>query len=752
MLFFGRKKKKTCVVTKRTPDDVPFVIPYISYSEVEDNDPAKARFASPMHGTNNKDELVMKGVTRADTSKYDAFRANPINKDDEYKEFVKVPSKKPIYPNETVEEKPSEDNKPQEDVKIEPEKKENIDVQPNNLYGKDEIDETPPSNTSTSTRVILEPIEDDEEMDEDSDDTPTLFTYDEEDTKDADPTLTNDIFNTPYEKETNKKTPEYDNVFEEDDETPFENTKDEFESFADNTHENIQENDEEEFDENAMAGDSGYTFQELAIINSGHKSPSFKGYKLPPLSILNEPKNDEEIDSSWINGNIDKINETLKGFRIDGQVVEYTQGPTFTRYAIMLGLGVSGSRVSSIQTDLQRALESTSIRIENPIPGKAYIGIEVPNKKRKTVLIKELLNRKEFLDSKDDPLKVPVGLDVEGNCKYISINKLPHALVAGASGSGKSVFLNAVITSLLFKNTPEELRFFFIDPKQVDLQAYSKIPHLLAPVVSNVKDGIASLKWLNQEMERRFSVFRTVGCSNIFFYKKLCSENKHIRNMPFIVAVIDECGDFLMGGGNEAVTLLTKLIQLCRAAGIYIFLSTQKPVAKIFPTSVKSNAPGRFAFKVTSQTDSFVILDEGGAESLLGNGDMIFQFNSLSSRYQAAYIDDMEIKTITKYVSSQCDQDFFFTIEDLERKNNDRGGHQIDDLFYDIARFVVDEQKCSNNQICKRFGVGFNRGSDIIEALEYYNIVGKGERTKPREILVSREELEIILDRIKHAR
>lgn len=731
----GKKKKKNYVVTKRTPDDVPFVIPHISMSEDLDEQSQNSRFASPMHGKNNKDDLVFRNSS-TDISAYDAFRETPLNRDNEYSEFPKVASKKPVNLVKEEEKTPVVEESKEETVSVTEEVSSSTRVVVEPIIEKDE-------------EISFEPIEDNDENEE----APSIFTYDEEDTKEPDPTLINDLFNSPYEKEETKRE-SFESSFEEDteeeidEETPTEEPNKPVQKELDL---GIQE-DEDAFDENAMAGDSGFTFAELAIINSGHKSPSYASYKLPPLSILEQPKKDEAIDSSWINGNIEKINASLKGFRIDGQVVEYTLGPTFTRYAIMLGPGVSGSRINSIQTDLQRALESTSIRIENPIPGKPYVGIEVPNKKRKTVLIRELLDRQEFLESADDPLKVPVGLDVEGNCRFISINKLPHALVAGASGSGKSVFLNAIITSLLFKNSPDELRFFFIDPKQVDLQAYSKIPHLLAPIVSDVKGGIASLKWLNQEMDRRFSVFRTVGCSNIFFYKKLCKENKHLRNMPFIIAVIDECGDFLMGGGNEAVNLLTKLIQLCRAAGIYVFLSTQKPVAKIFPTTVKSNAPGRFAFKVTSQTDSFVILDEGGAESLLGNGDMIFQFNSLSARYQAAYIDDSEIQRITQYVSRQCPQDFFFTAEEVEKRGENKPGSVTDDLFYDIARFVVDEQRCSTNQICKRFGIGFNRGSEIVTTLEYYNIVGKNEGTKAREILLTKEELEVVLDRIKHGR
>lgn len=746
MLFFGKKKKKNFVVKKRTEDDTPFIIPHISLSE--DLDEKKNQFVSPMHGTNNEDKLYYRQSNR-DVSVYDAFRATPLNRDDEYKEFAKVPSKKPVQETPVQEEpKDTDINVQKEDVSLN-----NPDNKVEDLFTENDQVVDNKNSVSIEEPITPTPSSDSEEAPsssfEDIQDEPKLFTYDEENTDEPDPTLSNSFFNTEYEREGTRKPRE---AKPQDETSSFD---DEEIIGAPSNDEQVQEEpvqEEPEFDENAMAGDSGYTFAELAIINSGHKSPSYASYKLPPLSILEQPKKDEAIDSDWINGNIEKINASLKGFRIDGQVVEYTLGPTFTRYAIMLGPGVSGSRINSIQTDLQRALESTSIRIENPIPGKAYVGIEVPNKKRRTVLIKELLDRQEFIDSADDPLKVPVGLDVEGNAKFISINKLPHALVAGASGSGKSVFLNAIITSLLFKNSPDELRFFFIDPKQVDLQAYSKIPHLLSPIVSDVKGGIASLKWLNQEMDRRFSVFRTVGCSNIFFYKKLCKENKHLRNMPFIIAVIDECGDFLMGGGNEAVTLLTKLIQLCRAAGIYIFLSTQKPVSKIFPTTVKSNAPGRFAFKVTSQTDSFVILDEGGAESLLGNGDMIFQFNSLSSRYQAAYIDDSEIQRITQYVSRQCPQDFFFKPDEIEKRGENKPGSVTDDLFYDIARFVVGEQKCSNNQISKRFGIGFNRCSEIISTLEYYNIVGKNEGTKAREILLTKEEVEIVLDRIKHGR
>ena len=344
-----------------------------------------------------------------------------------------------------------------------------------------------------------------------------------------------------------------------------------------------------------------------------------------------------------------------------------------------------------------------------------------------------------------DPTLVPVGLDVEGNCKFISISSLPHGMVAGASGSGKSVFVNTVVASLIFKNTPDDVRFFFIDPKKVDLQNYSKIPHLVCPIMSEPKEGIIGIKWLLEEMERRFSIFRIAKCANLKSYREFIKRHVEFKQIPYIIAFIDEAGDFLMNGGSEAMDLVTKLIQKCRAAGIHLFFCLQKPIAKIMSTAIKSNASGRFALTVTSAMDSMIILDSTGAEKLLGRGDMIFSNNGLSGRFQSAYLSDLELGEITTFVERQCPPDFFFDPKALEKKDRNGNSLTIDDLFKDVSRYVVENKRCSINQICQDFGIGYNRANEIVRTMERFQIVEENQGTKARAILVDEMELERIL-------
>ena len=730
MFGLGKKKSSKYVVTKRSKEDQPFIIPYISRGDEDNlNDAQKiSQFTSPMHGRDNKDDIIIpENTTKSnDISKWDFLRSEPINKkSDDYNEFTfvtpKHPKKKPpveeARPSTLEENKQVEEKVVVEDASSSQEKE--IEVQKESYYN-----------------IPVEPIKNVEDIKEDEFSEEEFgFNYQEDEVEEADPSLYQNMFGVEEDEDIIQEEPLVEEVEEEIEAPKYEN----------NDAKEIKMEKPEKVKYNP---NSKYTMQELAIINSGHNPFDYSNYKRPPMSLLEEPVLPEAQDEGWVDPNIESINATLKGFRIAGEVVESVSGPTFTRYSINLAPGVSGSRITSIQNDLQRSLQATSLRIQNPIPGKAYVGIEVPNKKRRKVCIRELIDRKEFLENKD-PLKIPIGLDVEGNCEFISIGKLPHALVAGSSGSGKSVFINSVVTSLMYKNSPDDIRFFFIDPKQVDLQAYKNIPHLLCPIVSDVKGGIASLKWLKGEMERRLKVFRTVGVANIYGYNDKRKEEKELKKMPFILTIIDECGDFLMNGGNEAQELLTKIIQLCRAAGIHIFLAMQKPIAKQLSSAIKSNAQGRFAFRVTSQTDSFTILDEGGAENLLGQGDMIYH-NTESGRYQAAFIDDQEVRKITSYVAEQGPQDFFFTVKELEEKENTKNPGKItDDEFYKIARFVVDEEECSNNQICKHFNIGYNRANDIVSQLEYYNIVGSNKGTRAREVLLTREELEEVIERIK---
>ncbi|MCB9498588.1 MAG: DNA translocase FtsK [Bacillales bacterium] len=470
-------------------------------------------------------------------------------------------------------------------------------------------------------------------------------------------------------------------------------------------------------------------------------------FKLPPLSLLKDPLFETSDDKEWIDQNIKILNKTLADFKIDGEVHDFTQGPAITRYSIILGSGVSGSKIENIQNDIQRALSARSVRIENPIPGKTYVGIEVPNRKRRVVSLKELISTDEFTKN-SDPLFVPVGLDVEGKPKYISISSLPHALVAGSSGSGKSVFISSLIASILYKNTPDQVKFFFVDPKKVDLQQFNGIPHLIAPIVDETKDAIASLRWLIDEMERRLTILQATKTINITDYEKRGKESPYYKNMPRIIIIIEEAGDFLMTGGSEAEDLIIRLAQKSRAVGIHIILAMQKPVAKQLSSSIKANTSGRFAFRVPQQTDSQVILDTGGAEKLLGNGDMMFYFSGNIGRYQGAFITPEEINSICDYVAGEAAPEYEFIPEELDKKSYKNEQEQIDPLFEEVARYVTREQKCSINSISQEFSIGFNRAYGIAESMERYGIVSPNLGTKPREVYFTEDEIDEVMRKI----
>jgi len=700
------KNKRKYVVKKRTTDDKPYKIPSIFDDEIILKQASPVNIiTSPHFGDDVDDGPIAVQTVSQNMDLYNDFREVPENEEvrSEYNEFWKVRQR-------VVKGKEKE----KEEIK-EP-------IENNDDTSLEEIKEET-SSISSDTNIDSEVKELEEE--------PVLFHYEEEIIENVRENNAIKVETKQVEEESVKKEPKketnYVDVFDD--------------NYTTQKEKEVNRIIEEK---KAEPIPDGYSAEEYALIKSGHNSPSFKNFILPPLTLLNSEIESSESDDSWINESARRIDESLLAFRIKGKVVDKNTGPTFTRYSIELEAGVSGSKIEQIQNDLQRTLEAQTIRIENPIPGKPYVGIEVPNKVRRSVNLIELLNTREFLESKD-PTLIPVGLDVEGNCRYVSISSLPHGLVAGSSGSGKSVFLNTLVTSLIFKGTPDDIRFFFIDPKKVDLQAYSKIPHLLSPIVDDVKGGIASIKWLLDEMERRFALFRILGVPNLKTFREAIKTKPEFKQVPYIICIIDEAGDFLMNGGNEAMDLVTKLIQKSRAAGIHLFISMQKPIAKILSTTIKSNAQGRFALRVPSSQDSLTILDSSGADKLLGNGDMIFATNGISGRYQSAYVSNEEIFNITSFVQKECPQDFYFDPNDLDKKDSKSKGLVKDELFADVARYVVQNQKCSINQMTKDFNMGYNRASDIVNLLEYYQIVSENQGTKPREILVDELELEDIL-------
>ena len=470
MGLFGRRKVNV-VVKKRTPDITPFTI-YTMDASVDKRvvESSSSHGVSPISGRDENEKLTPIVESHTPVDQYDYLRQNPtkntgIDSDDPYPEFRKVkPKYNPGGTTIVVEEEPKEEEKPV-------------------------VEETP-----VEEPVVEEVQEEKPAVEEKAE----FFTYEESEQTDSkfDKTLFADLFGVNTKKEEKKREYNENNLNDDASTSLFGDTP----TDTDDEDEPI-----EEFIQEPVVKEEPKPVKE-------EKKPavSYANYKLPSLDLLPDPEFKIGGNEDWNNNNIQIINQTLTNFRIDGQVKEYTEGPTFTRYAIMLGPGVPGSKISNISLDIQRSLAVPSIRIENPIPGKPYVGIEVPNQKRRTVTLKELICTEEFLKSKD-PLLIPVGLNVEGKVKYVSIADFPHGLIAGSSGSGKSVFLSCMLVSLLYKCSPEILRFFFIDPKQVDLSQFEGVPHLISPIVTEVKDGISSLKWLLDEMERRFSVFRPIG-------------------------------------------------------------------------------------------------------------------------------------------------------------------------------------------------------------------------------------------------
>lgn len=475
----------------------------------------------------------------------------------------------------------------------------------------------------------------------------------------------------------------------------------------------------------------------------------YSDYQLPPLALFKKTKDTEKIEPSWVKENTEVINETLFAFSVDGKVTNYTVGPTVTRYEVSLGSGVPTKKITSISDNLQMNLSAVSLRIEAPIPGKNTIGIEVPNKTRKPVFFGDVIDHPRYIESKD-PLLLAVGLDIDALPVYTSIETMPHGLVAGSTQSGKSVSIAATIVSLITRNKPDELKLLLIDPKKVDLQQFSDLPHLITPIIDDTKIAIESLKWMVGEMERRYDVLKKFKAINVSDYYQRRSNNPHFEKMPRIVVIVEEASDLLLSGGNEIEESILKLTQKSRAVGIHIILATQRPSADILKGTIKANISTRFAFRVPSSTDSSVVLDKTGAEKLLGKGDMLLSENGLIRRIQCAYLSPEEIERITEFIKQQKEPEYLFTHQKLyQEMKTQTAVDEIDELFNEVAYYVVEEGKCSLNKITQEFGIGFNRANNIVNTLEKFNIVSQNAGTKPREVLVEYESLKQILEDLK---
>jgi S-DNA-T family DNA segregation ATPase FtsK/SpoIIIE len=474
----------------------------------------------------------------------------------------------------------------------------------------------------------------------------------------------------------------------------------------------------------------------------------FDSYALPPVAILKKSAPRSTEVPGWIQKNIDIINQTMLSFDIAGEVTNFTKGPTVTRYEISLGAGVQTKKITSISDNFQMNLAAHSIRIEAPIPGKTTVGIEVPNEVRESVCFGDVVDNPKFLQSKD-PLLVAIGLDIDANPVYTSLEGMPHGLVAGSTQSGKSVCIASIIASILYKNKPDAVKMLLIDPKKVDLQQFSDIPHLVTPIIDDTKIAVEALKWACTEMERRYDVLKRFKAVNVKDYYERRIHDIEFEKMPRLVVIVEEASDLLINGGPEVEETILRLTQKSRAVGIHLLLATQRPSADILKGSIKANIPTRFAFKVPSTTDSMVVLDTTGAEKLLGRGDMLLSENGLIRRLQGVFLSPDEIESITEFIKKQAYPQYLFTHETLIKSSKTtEDAAELDDLFGAVAKYVVAEERCSLNKITQEFGIGFNRATQIVSSLELYGIVSRNVGTKPREVLVSDMRLTEILEKL----
>lgn len=477
-------------------------------------------------------------------------------------------------------------------------------------------------------------------------------------------------------------------------------------------------------------------------VNYTYQEPA---YEYPDVRIFSKKDRDLDEKPQWLLDQIDMINATLAQFGVEGSVYDSKKGPTVTRYEIALEPGVNVKRISNIGDNLMMSLASKSIRIEAPIPGKPYVGLEVPNVKPEIVAFGNVVDQKEFLEDHDHPLKVALGVDIDGENIYVDIQSMPHGLIAGATNSGKSVCVNTILSSLLLKNSPEDLRLILIDPKMVELSAYNDLPHLITPVITDAKMAAQALNWATVEMDKRYKKFARSRSRDIKGY------NQNIKRgivegekMPYIVIVIDELADLMMTSPHEVEDAIQRITQKARAAGIHLLVATQRPTTDVVKGTIKSNIPARIAFRVASFVDSTTILDGAGAETLLGKGDMLLKRSDRTHRLQGAYIPDDEIYALTDFIRERYQSNYTFEHDDLKRQVETKE-IVTDDLFEDVAYYVVESENASINNIQKQFEIGFNRAQKLVEMLEYYHIVSESQGTKARKVLVNRFELEDIL-------
>ncbi len=483
-------------------------------------------------------------------------------------------------------------------------------------------------------------------------------------------------------------------------------------------------------------------------------------YSPPPLNLLKSDSGKPSVGDVKANANI--IKRTLFNFGIQVEMDEVSVGPSVTRYTLKPAEGVKLSRIVGLQNDLSLALAAHPLRIEAPVPGKSLVGIEIPNRRKSTVGLGTILDSKNFKDSPKS-LLVALGKDVSGEMHYANVAKMPHLLIAGATGSGKSVTIHTLITSLLYRNSPEYLKFIMVDPKRVELTLYNKIPHLLTPVITNPKDTIKALKWAAKEMDRRYDILEAEATRDIESYhnkvvkparnkfKKTEEENRDPldlpETMPYIVIVIDELADIMATYPRELEASIVRLAQMSRAVGIHLILSTQRPSVNVITGLIKANIPARIALQVASQIDSRTILDTGGAERLLGSGDMLYLSGEMSKpkRIQSAFISEDELKNVVNHIKKHYQGGLNEELDLAIDENGSGNGvfdidsyeedEDEDELYEEARQAIIETGKASTSFLQRKFKIGYNRGARLMDSLEARGVIGPANGAKPRQVL-----------------
>jgi S-DNA-T family DNA segregation ATPase FtsK/SpoIIIE len=471
-----------------------------------------------------------------------------------------------------------------------------------------------------------------------------------------------------------------------------------------------------------------------------------EGYSLPPMNLLAEPISRPKRSPAEVQANIETLESTLDEFGIEANVVEIATGPTITRYEIQLGPGIKVARIVSLADNIAMNLAAHAVRVEAPIPGKAAIGVEVPNSKPTPVMLKEVCDTKEFRES-PARLLVALGQDVAGMNKYADLAKMPHLLIGGATNSGKSIGLATLITSLLLRNTPKDVRLVMIDPKRVELTLFDGIPHLMCPVIKDVKEAPGVLRAVWREMDRRYDLLSEHGARNIQSWNEKASFQDR---MPYIVVIIDEMADLMIQARAEVETSIVRLAQLARAVGIHLVLATQRPSVDVITGIIKANIPSRIAFSVASQIDSRTILDQKGAEDLIGKGDMLFMPIDADKavRIQGCYVSEKEIDEICKFWRAQETPQYVLEpmddVHDAKKEGGDFGEEGADTLWEESVRWVVDRGQASTSMLQRRFSIGFQRASRLLDTMEERGVVGPRDGPRPREVLVGPMEVDAL--------